>query len=74
MEQLEHYEEMELVTQRWRQVASYEWPALPPAAMVRCQSKLPLRAMSEFVAMQWQGSVLRTWECPRTAEANHKIV
>ena len=48
---------MELETCVWRGVVCREWPSLPPGALVRSQPELQLKAMSETMAMQWQGLV-----------------
>lgn len=47
---------MELETYGWR-IAYYECQAQPPGAMVRCQHKLPLRVITEFMVRQGQGVV-----------------
>lgn len=60
VEQLEHREERgKPETQGWRGGACCKWAALPLWAMMRSQPELPLplRAMSESVVTQWQGSV-----------------
>jgi hypothetical protein len=53
----EHYEER----WNWRlegaEGACCEWPVLPPGAMVMSEPELPLRVMSESVAIPWQGLV-----------------
>lgn len=40
-----------------RDLKEYPVKKTPPEAIVRSQPKLPVRAMSESMAMKWQGSV-----------------
>lgn len=48
---------MELETQVRREAACWECTSLIPGTMVRSQTKLPLRTMSEFMAPNWKASV-----------------